>query len=93
MTLEEAIKILQDLRYGNENPYSAEAAETLEMALAALEMRIAKKPVRYDIDYPWRQTMTVCKCPHCGRRLRTRLTTANGDAHCPGCGQKIDWRT
>lgn len=64
------------------NPMENEANQACDMAVAALEKQIPKKPIivgdgvhHYDFDG---------KCPNCGRRLY-------GEEHHCKCGQALDW--
>ena len=81
MTESKAIKLLEYIREtGNgETPYVGCAQNiAIEMAINALEERIARKPTKDkyvpELDF----------CPECG----TEVTNCN---YCPECGQKIDW--
>jgi hypothetical protein len=62
-----------------------------EMCEELMQKQIPKKPYRKTIHYPYMPDLDVCQCPTCLRRLRTTRTTVKGDAHCPKCGQAIDW--
>lgn len=50
---------------------------------------IPAKPLRHTVVYPYKPAMEVLQCPGCLRRLRTKLTTKQGDKYCPDCGQRI----
>ena len=81
MTESKAIELLEYIREtGNgEAPYVGCAQNiAIEMAITAIEERIARKPTKDkyvpELDF----------CPECG----TEVTNCN---YCPECGQKIDW--
>ena len=77
--------------------YTDEAKEAFNIAIAALEKQIPKKPKHIDknatFDGNWKKV-----CPACGRVLMERITTPeesypeiyNHTPHCI-CGQAIDW--
>lgn len=81
MTIEEAIKDIK------ENIQPSVGGKSLDMAIAALEKQIPKKPVQYEHDY-------ICLC--CGYVLAESVDD-NCDLEeemagwCPYCGQAIDW--
>ena len=91
MTNEEAIYRLRNTAWLGNKSEEEETLKAIDMAVQALEKQIPKRPYRKTIHYPYMQDMDVCQCVTCLRRLRTTRTTAKGDAHCPKCGQAIDW--
>ena len=89
MTNEEAIKILKSKMDGSVDT-SYEWAETMRMAINALEKQIPMKPVkskeeRYGMGYVYHDWI----CPTCGRFLAPE-PTRTGNRYCR-CGQAIDW--
>lgn len=96
MTNEKAIKILKSKMDGSVDT-SYEWAETVRMAINALEKQIPMKPIRIDknkeFDGNWKKI-----CPSCKSVLIERITTDeesyprlyNYTPHCK-CGQAIDW--
>ena len=87
MTYEEAVLILtRDRALCMFNPWTGEnvpvdedcrmSAEALELAIAALEKQIPKKPY-------WEYG--GCHCKSCG------LDVLSDEYFCPLCGQAIDW--
>lgn len=97
MTYEEAVLILtRDRALCLFNPWTGEnvpinedcrmSAEALELAIAALEKQIPKKPVHMHKNY---------YCPICkedGWLLRDDAIPNDMDSFCGICGQAIDWR-
>lgn len=77
MAIEEAIKDIK------ENIQPSVGGKSLEMAIAALEKQIPKKP----IENPTDDTCLYYEnhCPSCENLLVVRYK------HCPKCGQHIDW--
>lgn len=89
MTNEEAIKILKSKMDGSVDT-SYEWAETVRMAIDALEKQIPVKPVkskeeRYGMGYVYHDWV----CPTCGKFLAYE-PEESGCHHCR-CGQAIDW--
>lgn len=89
MTNEEAIKILKSKMDGSVDT-SYEWAETVRMAINALEKQIPMKPIkskkeRYGMGYVYHDWV----CPSCGRFLAYE-PEESGCHHCK-CGQAIDW--
>ena len=70
-----AIEILMDIQSDWED---GEETKAIDMAIQAIEMQIAKKPSRVDMQN---------KCPNIDC-FESVLRYCN---HCQGCGQKIDW--
>lgn len=59
--------------------------ESLDMALAALEKQVPKKPVK--VDNPGIRYTDTYRCPLCGGNF-----TGTGIAdYCYHCGQALDW--
>ena len=83
MTIEEAIKDIK------ENIQPSVGGKSLEMAIAALEKQIPKKPT-YEGDGYWNGQLVydTWVCPNCEKRYE--VDCDNYD-HCPDCGQAIDW--
>jgi len=98
MTNEEAVKCLNsdygkydcnDCRFytiDESSPYKkCTNAEVYKIAIEAIKKQIPMKP---DGKY------TTCKCPVCGRRVRSGLGSSSygrRDNFCQKCGQKLDW--
>lgn len=85
MTIEEAIKQLElnrPLAY-------TELREAIDMAIAALEKQIPKKP-DFEGDGYWNGQLVYDTwiCPNCEKRYEVDYEEYD---HCPYCGQKIDW--
>ena len=84
MTIEEAIKLLEIQKpvLGCKE-YKKPLMYAYEMAIAALEKQIPKKP----IENPTDDTCLYYEnyCPSCENLLVVRYK------HCPKCGHKIDW--
>ena len=83
MTIEEAIKDIK------ENIQPSVGEKSLEMAIAALEKQIPKKPT-YEGDGYWNGQLVYDTwiCPNCEKRYE--VDCDNYD-YCPDCGQAIDW--
>lgn len=80
MTYKEAIEILQEEHdYCQEMSYVIKA---LEMAIEALEKRIAKKP---------RETRCTLVCSSCGHKITEKGCKKLNRLYCKKCGQAIDW--
>lgn len=62
---------------------SKEFAETMDLAVEALEKQIPKKPI-----YHGKCFATNYTCPVCGRLYWGKEYIGN---HCDSCGQKLDW--
>lgn len=94
MTESEAIKKVKEFGLHHakgDMPYSALTVKAFEMAIAALERQIPKKPEEYEDKY--------YACPHCGNIMMQKwekypevlYDESNGLPYCLGCGQAIDW--
>lgn len=83
MTIEEAIKDIK------ENIQPSAGGKSLEMAIAALEKQIPKKPT-YEVDSHWYGQLVydTWVCPNCGKGYEVDYDNYD---YCPECGQKIDW--
>lgn len=90
MTESEAIKELHKIRpRGGIIPQKR--AETLDMAIQALEKQIPKKPIMKQY-FENLEEEYLC-CPTCGEILTDRIPADNKTFyfHCMNCGQKLDW--
>lgn len=83
MTIEEAIKDIK------ENIQPSVGGKSLDMAIAALEKQIPKKPT-YEGDGYWNGQLVydTWVCPNCGKGYEVDYDNYD---HCPNCGQAIDW--
>ena len=83
MTIEEAIKDIK------ENIQPSAGGKSLEMAIAALEKQMPKKPT-YEGDGHWNGQLVydTWVCPNCEKRYEVDYDNYD---HCPNCGQAIDW--
>ena len=88
MTYEEAIQILVDLRYFDDD--CVEDCVALTMAIEALEKQMPKKPKEEWSKSPFSDDegclFQHLMCPNCGKMEVNKL-----DDFCPHCGQAIDW--
>ena len=84
MTIEEAIKQLEL----NRPPAYTELREAIDMAIAALEKQIPKKPFKPFGTHSY-------KCSNCWKfvahEVDDNFDLANLAEWCPYCGQKIGW--
>lgn len=83
MTEKEAIEIINDVTWKDFGRHP-DFPEARDMAKAALEKQIAKKP---NYIGPW------FECSNCKKRIGIPNYTINLNAHeyCHHCGQRIDW--
>lgn len=83
MTIEEAIKDIK------ENIQPSVGGKSLDMAIAAMEKQIPKKPT-YEGDGYWYGQLVydTWVCPNCGKGYEVDYDNYD---YCPECGQKIDW--
>ena len=96
MTESEAIKELHEIRpRGGIIPQKR--AETLDMAIQALEKQIPKKPNK-TIDSSWGIKKEVHVCPACDYYLtevhfiaQQKIESNKKITYCETCGQAIDW--
>ena len=69
-------------------------AESLNLAIEALEKQMPKKPAERRDKYAGNDVMS---CPNCGAYIgyrdgRTHIVSMYvASSRCPGCGQTIDW--
>ena len=83
MTIEEAIKDIK------ENIQPSVGGKSLEMAIAALEKQIPKKPDLEGDGYADGQLVyDTWICPNCEKRYEVDYDNYD---YCPNCGQHIDW--
>ena len=84
MTIEEAIKQLEL----NRPPAYTELREAIDMAIAAMEKQIPKKPFKPFGTHSY-------KCSNCWKfvahEVDDNFDLANLAEWCPYCGQKINW--
>ena len=88
MDNKEAITRIRDhmeIHFAKEYPFAIKITEALEMAIKALEIQTPKKPnfTPYDV---WNGEYY---CPVCNKFLGVYHN--KHEAHCPDCGQEIDW--
>ena len=90
MTYEEAIQILVDLRYFDDD--CVEDCVALTMAIEALEKQSAKK-VGWTTDMTWGIATKQPVCPVCDSYLTMTYFIGDGKkiTWCSHCGQAIDW--
>lgn len=87
MTNKEAHSYLEDLqrKYTRDRYlYKSEFIEANGLAILSLEKQIPRTPIvdiYGDLD---------CMCPTCHRVFK-KLRKGKMSAHCPDCGQKLDW--
>lgn len=85
MTIEEAI---EQLKLNKPSAYS-ELRNSINMAIAALEKQIPKKPDLEGDGYADGQLVyDTWICPNCEKRYEVDYEKYD---HCPNCGQKINW--
>lgn len=80
MTYEEAIAQLTFLHHIETDRKAYRLAESIEIAISALEKQIPKKPPKGHL----------CPNSDCGRILPFEITAFN-IPHCWYCGQALDW--
>lgn len=86
MTPQEAIKWLNEAEILDLTSGNTKDRQALNMAVAAFEKQIPKKPEYKEEDrfvknhFAW-----YGYCPQCGCEINM------GDLHCTQCGQAIDW--
>lgn len=85
MTIEEAIAHAKE----QTEIFSGTHGKFLDMAIAALEKQIPKKPT-YEGDGYWNGQLVYDTwiCPNCEKCYEVDYEEYD---HCPNCGQKIDW--
>lgn len=91
MTEKEALEGLYYLIGGKSNQYPPDYDMHIQIAIAALEKHIPKKPVEYEDKY--------YGCPTCDNVLMHKwkkypdilMDKKNGLPYCLCCGQKLDW--
>ena len=81
MTYEEAIKILTELKPIPIDGFKI-IAKAYDLAIDALEKRIAKKP---------RETRCALMCSSCGHKITEKGCKKLNRLYCKKCGQAIDW--
>ena len=86
MTIEEAI---EQLKLNKPSAYS-ELRNYIDMAIAAMEKHIPKKPY-FEGDGYWNGNLVYDTwiCPNCEKRYELDFEEYD---HCPNCGQAIDWK-
>ena len=98
MTESEAIKELHEIRpRGGIIPQKR--AESIDMAINALEKQIPKKPVHdgcFDSEGMWHEWNGINGrpydlCPNCNTNLCCEMPYDNKLKCCKHCGQKLDW--
>lgn len=67
-----------------EGTYETPSLEAVELAIAALEKQIPKKPINADYDYE------LFDCPSCGTKIYAD-NSIEDFRYCLTCGQAIDW--
>ena len=90
MTIEEAIKLLEIQKpVMGCKEYKKPLMTAYDMAIAALEKQIPKKPYFEGDGYADGQLVyDTWICPNCEKRYEVYYEEYD---HCPKCGQAIDW--
>ena len=83
MTEKEAIEIINDVTWKDFGRHP-DFPEARDMAKAALEKQIPKKPKNIDED------MNIFDCPCCGHTILA-IDDMSIHQNCLMCGQKLDW--
>lgn len=93
MTAKEAIKILSRRTTIPGDGYSFEEInEAIDMAIAAIEKRIPKKPVAHESTDITNTRYYDYSCPTCGKWVYKKLPFEERNREiCPDCGQALCW--
>lgn len=93
MTEKEAIEIINDVTWKDFGRHP-DFPEARDMAKAALEKQISKKPKKMNykplVDFGWEYACAICGCA-VGENQHDDGEFTQKDDYCPNCGQAIDW--
>ena len=100
MTNEEAIKKLTTTPVGD-GTLDADLILALDIAVAAVEKRIPKKPLKMPFDFSELKGKTYYEnydnflCPSCKKRIISNINggwvAGRRQKYCDKCGQALDW--
>lgn len=92
MTVQEALKLLNDTEFAEKHQGKEEYTEMLLMCKEALEKQIPKKP--YKTKEPISQKQNDYYCSVCKRYLGDDMKLKHAclqPEYCQHCGQALDW--